>query len=154
MPVGKCPLRLPYWHRVCPPATTSLLLVEFQPAPELGFFIGVRVQTRDPLPDGADVVQDLQVEVSRCLRPADLPLGSDPGEIAMGPGAADLLAGIPDPFEAALIQGTKWSNAFFVEAAGGAAFHTGLLRPTSDSVSYGPEKIFIHRRNGFSFVLP
>ena len=81
MPVGKCPLRLPHWHRVCPPATTSLLLVEFQPAPELGFFIGVRVQTRDPLPDGADVVQDLQVEVSRCLRPADLPLGSDPGEI-------------------------------------------------------------------------
>jgi len=91
--------------------------VEFQPPPELRFFIDVRVQAGDPLPDGADTVQDLQVEVSRRLRPADLPLSPDPGQIAVGPGTADLLTGIPDALETDPIQGAKRRDAFFIETA-------------------------------------
>ena len=92
--------------------------MDFVPAPDLGFFLEVRVQTRDPLSDRANAVEDLQGEVSACPRAGDLPLRTDPGEIAVRPGAADLLVAIPDPLEAVFVQRAQGGKAVLKEAAG------------------------------------
>jgi len=132
----------------------SLLLMETEPAPELRFLLDVRVKARDPLPDGPDAVQDRQVKISRRLRPGDLPLGSNPGKIAVGAGPADLLVRVPDALETASVQGTKRRDAVFIEAAVGAALCVDLIRPLVAGKKYGTEKVLIHRRAAFPFGLP
>jgi hypothetical protein len=52
--------------------------MKVKPALELRLFIDVRVKARNPFPDRADAVEDLQGEVTRRRRPGDLSLGFDP----------------------------------------------------------------------------